>query len=129
MALLRTSRLRCRKHRVVVRFPTQFFFNKITGAETTSRSYFPQYSTAPCHPTSSFDTTIRPVAPVAYQVNLEPGIGQFREFEPRRVHTRINSLGLFLVDKLTCGKKARERELATLDEQSTSSGTAVPYAR
>ena len=28
------------------------------------------------------------VAPVAYQVILEPGIGQFREFEPRRVHTR-----------------------------------------
>ena len=26
-----------------------------------------------------------PVAPVAYQVVLEPGIGQFREFEPRRV--------------------------------------------
>ena len=46
-----------------------------------------------------------PVAPVAYQVILEPGIGQFREFEPRRVHTRINSLGLFLVQKLTCGKR------------------------
>ena len=46
-----------------------------------------------------------PVAPpVAYQVILEPGIGQFREFEPRRVHTRINSLGLFLVHKLSCGK-------------------------
>ena len=24
--------------------------------------------------------------PVAHQVILEPGIGQFREFEPRRVH-------------------------------------------
>ena len=37
---------------------------------------------------------------------LEPGIGQVREFEPRRVHTtRINSLGLFLVHKLTCGKR------------------------
>ena len=36
------------------------------------------------------------VAPVAYQVILEHGIGQFREFEPRRVHTRINSLGFFL---------------------------------
>ena len=46
-----------------------------------------------------------PVAPVAYQVILEPGIGQSREFEPRRVHTRTNSLGLFLVDKLTCGKR------------------------
>ena len=42
---------------------------------------------------------------VAYQVILEPGIGQFREFEPRRVHTRRNSLGLFLVHKLTCGKR------------------------
>ena len=47
----------------------------------------------------------KPVAPVAYQVILGPGIGQFREFEPRRVHTRINSLGLFLVHKLTCGKR------------------------
>ena len=47
----------------------------------------------------------QPVAPVAYQVIFEPGIGQFREFEPRRVHTRIHSLGLFLVLKLTCGKR------------------------
>ena len=45
------------------------------------------------------------VAPVAYQVILEPGINQFREFESPRVHTRINSLGLFLVHKLTCGKR------------------------
>ena len=42
---------------------------------------------------------------MAYQVSLEPGIGQFRELEPRRVHTRKNSLGLFLVHKLTCGKR------------------------
>ena len=42
---------------------------------------------------------------VAYQIILEPGVGQFREFEPRRVHTRINSLGNFLVHKLTCGKR------------------------
>ena len=47
----------------------------------------------------------RPVAPVAYQVIFEPGIGQFREFEPRRVHTRITSWGLLLVHKLTCGKR------------------------
>ena len=47
----------------------------------------------------------RYIAPVAYQVILEPGIGQFREFESRRVHTRINSLGLFLVHKLTCEKR------------------------
>ena len=46
-----------------------------------------------------------PVAPVAYQVILEPGIGQFCEFESPRVHTRINSWGLFLVHKLTCGNR------------------------
>ena len=66
---------------------------------------------------------------MAYQVILEPGIGQFREFEPRRAHTRKNSLGLLHVRKLTCGKRERERELATLDEKSTSSGIAEPYAR
>ena len=46
-----------------------------------------------------------PVAPVAYQVILEPGIGLFREFESPRVHTRINSYGLFLVHNLSCGKR------------------------
>ena len=50
------------------------------------------------------DSAPMPVAPVAYQVILEPGIGQFREFESPRVHTRINSSGLFLVHKLTRGK-------------------------
>ena len=45
------------------------------------------------------------VAPVAYQVILEPGIGQFRESESPRVHTRINSWGLVLVHKSTCGKR------------------------
>ena len=64
---------------------------------------------------------------VAHHVILDPAIGQFREFEPRRVHTRINSLGLFLVHIDL--RKARERELATLDEKSTSSGIAKPYAR
>ena len=44
-------------------------------------------------------------APVAYQVILEPGIGQFREFEFPRVHTYINSWGRFLVHKLACGKR------------------------
>ena len=47
----------------------------------------------------------RVVAPVAHQVILEPGIGQFREFESPRVHTRINSWGFFLAHKLTCGKR------------------------
>ena len=66
----------------------------------------------------------KPVAPVAYQVIPEPGIGQFREFEPRRVHT----LGTFSCAQIDL-RKARERELATLDEKSTSSGIAEPYAR
>ena len=50
------------------------------------------------------------------------------------MHSRINSLGLFLVNKLTYLRKARERELATLtintclDEKSTSSGIAEPSA-
>ena len=48
---------------------------------------------------------IRPVASVAYHVMLEPGIGQFREFESPRVHTRINSWELFLEHKLICGKR------------------------
>ena len=37
-----------------------------------------------------------PVAPVAYQVILEPGISQFREFEPRRVHAVIIRWDFFL---------------------------------
>ena len=47
-------------------------------------------------------TVYMSVAPVAYQVILEPGIGQFLEFESPRVHTRIHSWGLFLLHKLTC---------------------------
>ena len=81
---------------------------------------------------------------MAYQVILDPGIGQFREFESPRLHTRVHSWGLFLVppsaysstfvETLSCAqmdlRKAREeRELATLDEKSTSSGIAEPYAR
>ena len=54
---------------------------------------------------------ITPVAPVAYNVFLEPGIRQFRGLESPRVHCRINSWRLFLVHKLTCGKR-REREIA-----------------
>ena len=42
---------------------------------------------------------------MAYRVILEPAIGQFREFEPPRVHTRLNSWGFFLVHQLTCGKR------------------------
>ena len=45
---------------------------------------------------SSLDIRCMPVAPVAYQVIIESGIGQFRESEPRRVHTRINYWDFFL---------------------------------
>ena len=40
-----------------------------------------------------------------YEVILEPGIGQFRELEPRRVRTLTTSLGHFLAHKFTCGKR------------------------
>ena len=40
---------------------------------------------------------------VTHQVILETGRGQFREFESPRVHTRMDSWGLFLPHKLTCG--------------------------
>ena len=66
-------------------------------------------STAPdSHKSSRVGILLHPcvsVAPVAYQVILEPGIGQFREFECPQVHARINSWGLFLVHRLTCGKR------------------------
>ena len=50
-----------------------------------------------------------PVAPVAYEVILEPGLGQFREFEPRRVHTRMHLLGRSLVHRMTRGKRESVR--------------------
>ena len=66
---------------------------------------------------------------MAYQVVSEPGtIGRVRELEPRRVHTRINSLGLLSCVQVDL-REARERELATLDEKSSSSGTPGPPAR
>ena len=49
------------------------------------------------------------VAPATYQVFLNPGIGQFREFEPRRVHTRVRSLGDIFFAHFDL-RKARERE-------------------
>ena len=70
------------------------------------------------------DHNIIPVAPVAYQVILEPGIGQVREV---KVHTRTKFVGTFSCAP-TYLRKARERELATLDEKSTSNGIAEPYA-
>ena len=46
------------------------------------------HTSVPCNPITRQSGFQGPFAPVAYQVILEPGIGQFREFEPRRVHTR-----------------------------------------
>ena len=37
----------------------------------------------------SIENWFLPVAQVAYQVIFEPGISQFRGFEPRRVHTHL----------------------------------------
>ena len=65
---------------------------------------------------------------MAYQVILEPGIGQFREFEPHRVHARINSLGLFLVHKLTCGK-LESVSYQKLMKNRRAVGIAEAYAR
>ena len=73
---------------------------------------------------------IHPVAPVAYQAILEPGIGHFREFESPRVHTEYSYKfgGTFPRAQIDL-RKARERELAIFDEKSTISGIAEPYAR
>ena len=48
---------------------------------------------------------------MAYQVILEPGIGQFHEFESPRLHTRINLWGLLLGHKLACGKRESVSEI------------------
>ena len=51
-------------------------------------------------------------------------------FASPRVHSsaRISLWGLFLDARIDL-RKARERELATLDQKSTSSEIAEPYAR
>ena len=66
---------------------------------------------------------------MVYQVILEPGISRFREFESPRLHTySYKFVGTFSCAQIDL-RKARERELATLDEKSTSSGIAERYAR
>ena len=56
-----------------------------------------------------------PVATVAYQVILEPGIGQSREFESPSayLHKFVGTFSCAQIDL----RKARERELATLHEK------------
>ena len=58
------------------------------------------------------------VAPVAYQVILEPGIGQFHELEsPRPPSADSNKfVGTFSCAQIGL-RETRERELATLDEK------------
>ena len=68
-----------------------------------------------------------PVAPVAYQVILEPGIGQFVSSNPPECMLEKNR-GTFSCAQIDL-RKARERELATLDEKPTSNGIAEHYAR
>ena len=54
---------------------------------------------------------------MAYQVVLEPGIGQFRGFEPPPECILVYiSWGLFSCAQVGF-RKARERELTTLDEK------------
>ena len=90
------------------------------------------------------------VAPVTHQVIIEPGIGQFREFESPRVHAysyKLVGISSWAQIDMQIAREEREfvgtssakidlrigreeRELATtLDEKSTSSGIAEPYAR
>ena len=64
---------------------------------------------------------------MAYQVILEPGIGQFREFAPPSAYSS-KLFGTFSCTQIDL-RKARERESVILDEKSTSSGIAEPYAR
>ena len=68
-----------------------------------------------------------PIAPVEYQFILAPGIGQFSVFESPR-HTRYQFVGTFSCAQIDLWK-ARELELATHDETSTSNGIAEPYAQ
>ena len=57
------------------------------------------------------------VAPVAYQATLGPGIGLFREFEPPPSAYWYKFVGGFSWAQID-SRKARERELATLDERN-----------
>ena len=81
-------------------FPGVFLSSRLTGACLVTTDLIMRVNVR-----TTTATTTSPVTPVAYQVILEPGIGQFRELEPPRVHSRKNSWELFLVHKLTCGKR------------------------
>ena len=55
---------------------------------------------------------------MAYQVILVPGIGQFREFGPRRVHINVRTFSCVQIDL----RKAREREFAAFNENRPAVG-------
>ena len=61
---------------------------------------------------------------MAYQVIFEPGIGQFREFETPRVHSN-KFVGDFSCAQIDF-RKAREHELATLDQNRRAVGLLNP---
>ena len=65
-----------------------------------------------------------PVAPVAYQVILEPVIGQFREFEPRSAYS-YKFVGTFSCGQIDL-RKARERELAAPMKNQRAVGLLSP---
>ena len=82
------------------------FASKHTATSFSSAEYevMQYYHTGRLNPSSHPGIyTARPGGVSGYP--RAPGIGQFREFESPRVHTRINSWELFLVHKLTCGKR------------------------
>ena len=68
---------------------------------------------------------LRLVAPLAYHVVLEPGIGQFRD--PRSPYS-YKFVGTFSCAQTDLPRE-RERGLTTFNENSTSNGIAELYAR
>ena len=94
------------------------------GHHTTGHQTAPTRKPNVCAPRGVYT----PVAPVAYQAILEPGIGQLREFESPPSAYSHKLVGNFSCAQIDL-RKARDRELATLDERPTSSGITEPYAR
>ena len=93
---------------------TRWLFNSRTNAIHSINSVTPLD-----HPGDRLYVSL--TAQVAYQVIPGPGICQFRGFASPRVRTRINFRGAFSCALFDL-RRARERELATLDEKSKTSG-------
>ena len=73
--------------------------------------------------------TCTPVAPVAYQVILEPGIqvSFVSSNPPECIQYSYKFVGTFSCAQFDL-RKAQERELATLDEKSTTKGLLNPMS-